>query len=62
MAFGGTLTSGGDEDFKPGGTYLGAALSFWHDDNATIAAGSKFVISYGVDVGQGVVTSIDSLT
>lgn len=58
MAFGGTLTSTGDEDFKPGGTYVGATLGFWHGDDSTIAVGARFVVWYDGDVGQGVVTSM----
>jgi hypothetical protein len=54
--FGGTLTSSGDEDFKPGGTYLGATLSLWHGDDSTIAPGATFVVWYDGDIGQGVVT------
>lgn len=56
--FGGRLASAGDEDFKPGGTYISATLHLWGSDTAMIAEGAQFVVWYDGDVGQGVVTSM----
>ena len=38
--------------------HVGATLDLWHADAATVATGSKFVVWYDGDVGQGVVTSM----
>jgi hypothetical protein len=57
--FGAVATASDGRDFEPGRTFAGVHLWLWGDVEAhlTVEPGTRFVVWYGGDIGEGIVRS-----